>query len=180
MNLGLTGLFLQKKKKKNHYKVSLSLEVSQHSSWFMGDKLRVASLPHKTLIFWVFSPSWQHRVIRQNCSSETFMIIGFAPNKLPRLWCQWLVIGFSLPIFFFFCFCKAKGTFLHFLFRIHFFKKPWFSISKRNSFMLPKANICRYTARSLVLALVSRSLLSALCFLNVSAGWAGDENRGSA
>lgn len=160
--------------------MSLSLEASQHSSWFMGDKLRVASLPHKTLIFWVFTPSWQYRVIRRNCSSETFMIIGFAPNKLPRLWYQWLVIAFSLPIFFF-LFLQSQGHLSTFLFRIHFFKKPRFSISKRNWFMLPKANICRYTTRSLVLALVSRSLLSALCFLNVRAGcWAGDENRGCA
>ena len=106
------------------------------------------------------------------------MIIGFVPNKLPRFWYQWLVIAFFSYLFFF-LFLGTQGHLSIFLSYIYFFKKPRFSISKRNSFMLPKASICRYTTRSLV-ALDSRSLPSRLCFLNVWAECrAGDESRGT-
>lgn len=65
------------------------------------------------------------------------MIIGFAPNKLLRLWYRWLAIAFSFPIHFFFLFLEDQGHLSAFLFQIYFFKKPWFPISKRHSFYYP-------------------------------------------
>lgn len=148
----------------------LFLEASHCSSWLMGDKLRVAShliaTQNINLFLWVFSPPLpkEHKVIRQNYSSETFMIIGFAPNKLLRCWYQWPTTAFSFPIFLIlFLLLEGQGHFSTITFHIHF-KKPWFSMSKISLFLLLELAFADSgTNWGLVVALVYRSLPSRLC-----------------